>query len=132
MANVLLMPVGSHGDVHPYIALGQALQARGHEVTLLTSAYFEPLAKKAGLPFVGIGTVADFLACLDHPDAWHPYRAFRVVAEWGILGLFCLGAGLLSILYPRAGDPANRGLVIALLVLSLAAIALFAHNVSVL
>ena len=85
MANVLLMPVGSHGDVHPFVGLGRALQSRGHDVTLLTSAYFEPLAKKAGLPFVGIGTVEDFLKPLEHPDIWHPSRAFRVVAEWGVL-----------------------------------------------
>jgi UDP:flavonoid glycosyltransferase YjiC (YdhE family) len=85
MANLLLMPVGSHGDVHPHVALGQALQARGHDVTLLTSPYHEPLVRKAGLPFVGIGTVEDFVKCLDHPDAWHPRRAFQFVAEWGIL-----------------------------------------------
>src|SRR5262245_58212180 len=85
MANVLLMPMGSHGDVNPFIPLGQALQARGHAVTLLTSAYFEPLARKARLPFVGIGTVEEFQACLNHPDLWHPRRGFRAVAEWGIL-----------------------------------------------
>jgi rhamnosyltransferase subunit B len=85
MADILLMPVGSHGDVHPFVALGKTLQARGHDVTLLTSAYFEALAKKAGLPFVGIGTVEDFLACLDHPDMWHPSRSFKVIAEWGLL-----------------------------------------------
>ncbi len=85
MANILLMPVGSHGDVHPFVALGQALQARGHVATLITSAYFESLAKKAGLPFVGIGTAADFQASLDHPDIWHPTRGFRAVAEWGVL-----------------------------------------------
>lgn len=85
MANMLLMPVGSHGDVHPFVALGKALQARGHDVTLLTSAYFASLANKAGLPFVGIGTEADFQACLDHPDMWHPTRGFRAVAEWGVL-----------------------------------------------
>jgi UDP:flavonoid glycosyltransferase YjiC (YdhE family) len=85
MAQILLMPVGSHGDVHPFIALGQALQARGHDVTVITSAYFEALAKKAGLPFVGVGTAADFQACLDHPEMWHPTRGFRAVAEWGVL-----------------------------------------------
>jgi rhamnosyltransferase subunit B len=85
MAEILLMPVGSHGDVHPFVALGNALQARGHDVTLLTSAYFEGLAKKAGLPFVPIGTVEDFLACLDHPDMWHPSRSFQVIAEWGLI-----------------------------------------------
>lgn len=85
MANILLMPVGSHGDVHPFVALGQALQSRGHDCTLITSAYFESLANKAGLPFVGIGTAADFQKCLDHPDMWHPTRGFRAVAEWGML-----------------------------------------------
>src|SRR5687767_12509859 len=85
MANILLMPVGSHGDVHPFVALGKTLQGRGHDVTLITSTYFESLAKKAGLPFVGIGSVEDFVACLDHPDMWHPSRGFRVVAEWGVL-----------------------------------------------
>lgn len=85
MAHILLMPVGSHGDVHPFVAVGRALQARGHDVTLLTSGYFEELARRAGLPFVGIGTAADFQACLDHPDMWHPTRAFRVIAEFGLL-----------------------------------------------
>src|ERR1700730_3268543 len=85
MANILLMPVGSHGDVHPFVALGQALQARGHDATLITSSYFESLAKKAGPPFVGIGTATDFQACLDRPDMWHPTRGFRAVAEWGVL-----------------------------------------------
>jgi UDP:flavonoid glycosyltransferase YjiC (YdhE family) len=85
MANILLMPVGSHGDVHPFVALGQALRSRGHDCTLITSAYFETLAKRTGLPFVGIGTAADFQKCLDHPDMWHPTRGFRAVAEWGML-----------------------------------------------
>jgi rhamnosyltransferase subunit B len=85
MANILLMPVGSHGDVHPFVALGRELQTRGHHCTLITSAYFESLAEKAGLPFVGIGSAADFQKCLDHPDMWHPTRGFRAVAEWGML-----------------------------------------------
>ena len=53
-------------------------------------------------------------------------------AEWGLLGLFCLGAATLATLYPRVDDRATRGRVIALLVLALAAAILFAHNVSVL
>jgi rhamnosyltransferase subunit B len=85
MANILLMPVGSHGDVHPFVGLGKALQMRGHDVTLLTSTYFEGLAERARLPFVGIGTVEDFQAAMDHPDLWHPTRGFRAVAEFGPL-----------------------------------------------
>ncbi|MEE2612516.1 MAG: glycosyltransferase, partial [Acidobacteriota bacterium] len=36
---VLLIPVGSAGDVHPYVGLALALRGRGHDVTLATSAY---------------------------------------------------------------------------------------------
>src|SRR5262249_49186876 len=85
MANILLMPVGSHGDVHPFVAVGRALQARGHEVTLITSGYFENLARKAGLPFVPIGTAAEFQGCLDNPDIWHPTSGFRALAEFRLL-----------------------------------------------
>jgi UDP:flavonoid glycosyltransferase YjiC (YdhE family) len=35
--HVLLPTMGSAGDVHPFIALGAALQARGHRATILTN-----------------------------------------------------------------------------------------------
>ena len=34
--NVLLGAIGSMGDVHPVIALGTALRARGHRVSTAT------------------------------------------------------------------------------------------------
>ena len=87
MANILLMPVGSHGDVHPFVALGQALQASGHAVTLITSAYFEQLANRARLPFVGIGTVAIFKLVLIIPTCGIP----RAVSASQLSGDCCPG-----------------------------------------
>jgi UDP:flavonoid glycosyltransferase YjiC (YdhE family) len=83
--NILLIPIGSAGDVHPFVALGQALRERGHHVTVITSVYFEPLIRKAGLECVGLGTVEDFESVLLHPDGWHPTRGFQVVFRWGVL-----------------------------------------------
>ena len=57
MANIMLIPVGSAGDVHPFTGLGLALRARGHHITVITSVYFEALVRKAGFDFVGLGTV---------------------------------------------------------------------------
>ena len=37
------MPVGSHGDVHPFIGVGLALRARGHRVRAFTSGYYAAL-----------------------------------------------------------------------------------------
>jgi rhamnosyltransferase subunit B len=83
--NFLLIPMGSHGDVHPFVGVGRALAARGHAVTVLTSPYFEGLIRQAGLDFVPMGTVEEFEATMNHPDLWHPTRAFRLVARWGII-----------------------------------------------
>src|SRR5437868_3349712 len=85
MAHFLPLPMGSSGDVHPFVALGVALRRRGHRVTVITGAYFEGLIRKAGLEFVGLGTVEEFEAVLLNPDAWHPRRGFEVVFRWGVL-----------------------------------------------
>ena len=85
MARILLIPIGSAGDVHPFVALGMALRERGHPVTVITSAYFESLVRKTGLEFVGLGSIEQFESILLHPDGWHPRRGFRVIFEWGVL-----------------------------------------------
>lgn len=79
--NVLIVPVGSAGDVHPFVGIGAALKARGHRVTVLTNGYFRPLVEKVGLSFVEIGTREDFERHLKNPDAWHPTRAMRFIVE---------------------------------------------------
>ncbi len=45
------MSAGSRGDVAPYTGLGQALARAGHEVTLVTHGYFEPLVEGSLLRF---------------------------------------------------------------------------------
>ncbi len=79
--NVLLVTVGSAGDVHPFIALGLALRARGHRATILTNPFFQPLIEQQGLGFVPLGTTADFESALDDPNLWHPRKGFKVVAQ---------------------------------------------------
>jgi UDP:flavonoid glycosyltransferase YjiC (YdhE family) len=32
--NFVMTPVGSSGDVHPFIGLGRALRSRGHDVVV--------------------------------------------------------------------------------------------------
>jgi UDP:flavonoid glycosyltransferase YjiC (YdhE family) len=77
--HVLLPTLGSAGDVHPFIALGLALRARGHRVTLLTNPLFQPLIESLGLGFEPIGTIEWAHRVLGHPDLWHPRRGASVV-----------------------------------------------------
>lgn len=83
--NILLVPMGSAGDVHPHVALGLRLQARGHDVTMFTSSHFAELAARAGLDLVPIGSEGTFEAALDDPDLWHRTRGVRVLAHKLIL-----------------------------------------------
>ncbi|QLH26661.1 glycosyltransferase [Streptomyces sp. Rer75] len=63
--HVALVITGTRGDVQPFIALGRALDSRGHEVTLATHDEFETFVREAGLDFASLpGSTRDFLA---HP-----------------------------------------------------------------
>lgn len=83
--NVLLVAIGSHGDVHPFVGIGQALRGRGHQVTILTNGMFEPLVRGAGFGFVPFGTAEEYRQTALNPDLWHPLKGFKLVAEFGIL-----------------------------------------------
>jgi UDP:flavonoid glycosyltransferase YjiC (YdhE family) len=48
---VLLTSFGSYGDLNPYLGLGQALAARGHEAVLATSELYRRHVEDAGLQF---------------------------------------------------------------------------------
>lgn len=47
----LLVTVGTRGDVQPYVALGLALLAAGHRVTLCTCPKFESFVTRHGIDF---------------------------------------------------------------------------------
>ena len=82
--NILLAPVGSHGDVHPFCGVGAELARRGHAVTVFVSGHFEALVRRLGLGFVPVGTDRDFRDMIADPDLWHPTRGWRKVFRGGI------------------------------------------------
>lgn len=83
--NVLLFPIGSHGDVHPFVGLGAALRDRGHRVTVLTNSHFGPMIDQAGLNFIALGGEDDYQQALNDPKLWEPLEGFKRVVEWGIV-----------------------------------------------
>lgn len=82
---VLLVTIGSHGDVHPFVGIGIELRRRGHEAMLITNDHFRPLAEQAGLEFAPLGTDEQFREMIKDPDLWHPWRAFEAVFVRGVL-----------------------------------------------
>lgn len=83
MAHFLLTPFGSAGDVNPFIWMGRLLQARGHEVELITAPVFRDMVEGAGLAFQPLGEQKDFDEVLHHPDLWKPFKGTALVLACG-------------------------------------------------
>ncbi|NEP14745.1 MAG: glycosyltransferase family 1 protein [Symploca sp. SIO2C1] len=49
--NVLIVTLGSRGDVQPYVALGKGLKEAGHQVTICTSGVFQQFITNHGLDY---------------------------------------------------------------------------------
>jgi UDP:flavonoid glycosyltransferase YjiC (YdhE family) len=51
MARILLATLGSHGDLHPFLAIGLALKEQGHDPIVATHAEFGHAVAAVGLEF---------------------------------------------------------------------------------
>jgi rhamnosyltransferase subunit B len=83
MARVLLATFGSLGDLHPYIAVGRALQARGVSARIATCSDYRAFVEAAGLEFA---QVSPSLAELGSPEELarrvaHPMRGQQILVE---------------------------------------------------
>jgi rhamnosyltransferase subunit B len=77
----ILTPVGSAGDVHPFVGIGRTLKVRGHEVLVLAAAPFGEVVRKAGLIFHETVSAEEYDTVSKHPDLWHPRRGLRLVLD---------------------------------------------------
>ena len=65
--------------MHPFIGIGRALRARGHDVTILTAEPFRAISEGAGLRFVQIHSQLDFDELTNHPDLWRGTKGLSVL-----------------------------------------------------
>src|SRR5216110_699926 len=80
---VILVSIGTDGDINPFLALGIELRARGYEVALLTIEAFAERAAKAGIEFHSLLSNAEFEVALHQPAFWHPVKGPIMLARWG-------------------------------------------------
>lgn len=79
--NILLVAIGSHGDVHPFVGIGVALRSRGHRVRVIVNDYFAPLVRQAGLESISVGSADEYRELATHPDLWHRSKGTRFVFQ---------------------------------------------------
>lgn len=68
----LVAAIGGAGDIHPFIAVGINLKARGHEVRMLMDPYFERQIHDAGREHVALGAWFDLKRIKETPELNHP------------------------------------------------------------
>ncbi|HEX5012227.1 MAG TPA: nucleotide disphospho-sugar-binding domain-containing protein [Planctomycetota bacterium] len=81
---ILMNTFGSAGDTLPFIAIGRALKARGHEVIVLANEDFRGSVESAGLRFLANGTSDQMRELTGNPDLWHPQRGLQLVLRKGV------------------------------------------------
>jgi rhamnosyltransferase subunit B len=83
---ITLIPIGSAGDVHPLVGVGQALLARGHDVSVITNPHFATTVEEAGLRLIPFGTVEQYEVITSHPLLWNSRHGLEVIAAATALG----------------------------------------------
>ncbi|NET48322.1 MAG: glycosyltransferase family 1 protein [Merismopedia sp. SIO2A8] len=63
---ILLLTIGSRGDVQPFIALGKGLVAAGHDVAICTSRHFESFVTSHGIGYLPLNN--DMIEFMDSQD----------------------------------------------------------------
>lgn len=76
---LLLPTLGSAGDIHPFLAIGRAMQARGHEVEVMTNPVFANMVAQAGLAFHPVGTQQHYIDAFNSRKLWHPIDGLGVL-----------------------------------------------------
>lgn len=85
MMRIVLMPLGSAGDVLPFIWLGRRLLERGHSISMITARPFATAAEKAGFEFLPVDEEGDYERIMADAGVWRLFsgtaKVFRYAGE---------------------------------------------------
>ncbi|MEM7315346.1 MAG: glycosyltransferase, partial [Planctomycetota bacterium] len=80
-------PIGSAGDVHPYVAIGSRLRKRGHDVLVVSDESFRSIVESSGLDFVSVGVPVDWNSVARDQRIHRRTAAWKEAMQWGAVGL---------------------------------------------
>ncbi|WP_432798553.1 glycosyltransferase [Poriferisphaera sp. WC338] len=85
--DILIIAIGSYGDVFPLLHLASTLQSTGHHITFATRPGYKHLANDAGVPFTPLGDDELFEEMAGDPDLWHPTKGPLLIIDKAIPNL---------------------------------------------
>jgi len=81
----VLLPLGTYGDLLPFLEIGAELRKRGHDVLVGSAAGFQSHVEGRGLKFGSILPDAVYRKVIADPRLWHSRKFF----ETFVLGWMC-------------------------------------------
>jgi rhamnosyltransferase subunit B len=82
---VLVIAIGSRGDVNPFLAVALKLMRNGHEVVFCASENFRQLIEGQGLRFLPHFNQQQYEAVANDPDLWHYRKALPTLMKKALL-----------------------------------------------
>ncbi|MCP8688547.1 nucleotide disphospho-sugar-binding domain-containing protein [Marinobacterium sedimentorum] len=109
--DILLVTIGTLGDVLPFLVIGRRLQQQGLNVTIATHEHYRGKAVAYGLAFEPIAET-DLQQFTAHEHAWHPELGVSVAVDKLLLPMIepvfeltqrlALGRNVLTLAHPHA------------------------------
>jgi len=81
--HIVIIAIGSAGDVHPFLGLGRTFAKAGHRVSFCTNPAFADLVERSKLRFLPLGTAEEYNSAMNDPALWDPRTSFKVL--WKVM-----------------------------------------------
>jgi rhamnosyltransferase subunit B len=75
--HIIVIAVGTSGDVHPLLGLSRTFAKAGHRVSFCTSPAFAAVVERCGLRFLPFGTKEEYYAAVNNPALWNPRTSLK-------------------------------------------------------
>jgi rhamnosyltransferase subunit B len=111
---VLIIGMGSRGDVNPFLAVALKLMEKGHEVVFCSTENFRQLIEGQGLRFISTFSQKHYEEVTSNPDLWHSLKALPTLMKSGMLPA-------LRIIYPIIMQERTKDFVVVSTPFALAA-----------
>ena len=76
---VLVVAIGSDGDINPLLEISKELKRRDHEIVFFANGYFKDKVEQEGIELVPLGDQSLYFETLNNPDLWDARKGFQAV-----------------------------------------------------
>lgn len=77
--HIIVIAVGTAGDVHPLLGLSRTFADHGHRVSFCTSPAFADTVERCGFRCLPLGTVEEYQTTVNDPELWKPRTSLKVL-----------------------------------------------------